>query len=123
MKFLTVITLCISSWFLAPLDVTDDITNALKQGKAQELVKYFDNRISIKVLGQEDMLSKSQSEAIVLDFFNKHKVKNFQTSHSSVVNSGNKFITGTLETTDGGKYRVSILLRGNVITQFRIEND
>ena len=35
---------------------------------------------------------------------------------------GAQYITGTLETSNG-KFRVSILLRQNLIAQFRIEND
>jgi hypothetical protein len=103
-------------------DITDDIANALKQGNTSELVKNFSEKISIKVLNQEDLLSKSQAQAVIEDFFLKHKVKSYQTSHTSIVNGDQQFITGALET-NNGKFRISILVRGNVISQFRIEND
>ncbi|MBP9070254.1 MAG: DUF4783 domain-containing protein, partial [Bacteroidia bacterium] len=37
-------------------------------------------------------------------------------------NTAMQYLTGTLETTNG-KFRVSILIRRNLISQFRIEND
>ncbi|MBP8033584.1 MAG: DUF4783 domain-containing protein [Bacteroidia bacterium] len=103
-------------------DITDDVANALKQGNTSELVKNFAEKISIKVLNQEDLLSKPQAQAVIEDFFSKHKVKSYQTSHTSIVNGNQQFITGSLET-NNGKFRISILVRGNVISQFRIEND
>jgi hypothetical protein len=103
-------------------DVTDDVVAAVKQGKASELVKFFDEKLSVKLLNQEDLLSKAQAEANLKYFFEKHTVKNFTITHSSSVNSNVQVITGTLETSNG-KFRVSILLRRNLISQFRIEND
>lgn len=121
MNIFTAIIFSFFSLFFSSKDVTDDIVNALKQGNTQALVSNFADKVSVKILNQEDLLSKSQSQSLIEDFFNKHKVRNFQTAHSSFVN-GQQFITGNLECNDG-KFRVSILLRGNVISQFRIEND
>lgn len=121
MKIFTVIVVFLFSTLFPSKDITDDIVNALKQGNTQALISNFGDKVSVKILNQEDLLSKSQSQSLIEDFFNKHKVKNFQTAHSSFMN-GQQFITGNLECNDG-KYRVSVLLRGNVISQFRIEND
>lgn len=120
MKLFTAILLSVFSFIAPTKDITDDIVNALKQGNTQALVSNFAEKVSVKILNQEDLLSKAQSQSLIEDFFNRHKVKNFQTAHSSFMN-GQQFITGNLECNDG-KYRVSILLRGNVISQFRIEN-
>ena len=122
MKTLVIFLISLLSFSFSPKDLNDDITNALKQGNTTELVKYFSDKISIKVLTQEDLLSKAQAQTLIEDFFSKHKVKNYQTSHTSIVNSNQQFITGSLET-NNGKFRISILVRGNVISQFRIEND
>ena len=122
MKTLVIFLISLLSFSFTLKDLNDDITNALKQGNTSELVKYFSDKISIKVLTQEDLLSKAQAQTLIEDFFSKHKVKNYQTSHTSIVNSNQQFITGSLET-NNGKFRISILVRGNVISQFRIEND
>lgn len=122
MKALAIFLLSLLSFSFAPKDINDDINNALKQGNASEIVKNFADRVSIKVLTQEDLLSKSQAQALIEDFFSKHKVKSYQTSHTSIVNGDQQFITGSLDTMNG-KFRISILVRGNVISQFRIETD
>lgn len=122
MKTLVIFLISLLGFSFTLKDLNDDITNALKQGNTAELVKFFPDKISIKVLTQEDLLSKAQAQTLIEDFFNKHKVKNYQTSHTSIVNSNQQFITGSLET-NNGKFRISILVRGNVISQFRIEND
>lgn len=112
----------IFTFFFAGVEPSEEIIAALKQGKSSELVKYFNEKVSIKIINQEDVLSKSQAEANLKFFFEKHPVKAFSSSHVSSVNNGAQYITGTLETSNG-KYRVSILLRQNLIAQFRIEND
>ncbi|MES2760695.1 MAG: DUF4783 domain-containing protein [Bacteroidota bacterium] len=122
MKALVILFISLFSFSFTPKDITDDVANSLKQGNASELVKHFAEKVSIKVLNQEDLLSKSQAQALIEDFFLKHKVKTYQTSHTSIVNGDQQFITGALDT-NNGKYRISILVRGNVISQFRIEND
>ena len=122
MKLFVITLISLFSLSFSLKDITDDVANALKQGNTSELVKNFAEKISIKVLNQEDLLSKAQAQAVIEDFFTKHKVKNYQTSHTSIVNGNQQFITGSLET-NNGKFRISILVRGNVISQFRIEND
>ena len=122
MKALVILFISLFSFSFTSRDITDDVANALKQGNASELVKHFAEKVSIKVLNQEDLLSKSQAQALIEDFFSKHKVKSYQTSHTSIVNGDQQFITGALDT-NTGKFRISILVRGNVISQFRIEND
>jgi ribosome biogenesis GTPase A len=121
MKLLVPIFFFISSFFSA-FDVTDDVVAAIKSGKSSELVKFFDEKLTVKILNQEDLLSKAQAEANVKYFFEKHIIKNFTVSQSRTVNSTVQLVSGSLETMNG-KFRVSILLRRNLISQFRIEND
>ena len=122
MKLFLITLISVFSFSFSLKDLTEDVANALKQGSAPSLVKNFSEKVSIKVLSQEDLLSKSQAQVLIEDFFSKHKVKSYQTSHTSIVNGDQQFITGSLDT-NNGKYRISILVRGNVISQFRIEND
>ena len=122
MKALIILFISLFSFSFTSRDITDDVANALKQGNASELVKHFAEKVSIKVLNQEDLLSKPQAQVLIEDFFSKHKVKSYQTSHTSIVNGDQQFITGALDT-NTGKLRISILVRGSVISQFRIEND
>lgn len=120
MKVLFTIVSLFIGFSFTELEISDDIVSALKQGKASELVKNFDEKVSIKLVNQEDVLSKSQAEANIKYFFEKHPVKSFSSSHISSINNNSQYITGTLETTNG-KFRVSVLIKRNLITQFRIE--
>jgi len=122
MKLLISFFYLVSGLFFSGADISDDIVAAMKQGKSTELVKFFDDKVSIKIINQEDVLSKSQAEANVKFFFDKHAVKNFSSVHVSSVNNSSQYITGSLETANG-RFRVSILIRRNLISQFRIETD
>lgn len=122
MKLLITIFSLLFSFFVPAPDITDEVVAALKQGKSSDLVKHFDEKVSIKLINQEDVLSKSQAEANLKYFFEKHPVKSFSSAHVSSVNNNSQYITGTLET-GNEKFRVSILIRRNLISQFRIEND
>lgn len=103
-------------------DVNEDVIIALKSGKASELVKYFDERVSIKIINQEDVLSKAQAEANLNFFFEKHSVKSFtSTSNTASSNNSTQYINGTMETSNG-KFKVSILIKRNLVSQLRIEN-
>ncbi len=121
MKYILTVIFSFFALFTSVDDTAEDAIAALKQGKVSELVKLFDEKVSIKLINQEDVLSKSQAEANIKAFFDKHPVKNFTSSHVSTNNTNFQYLTGTLETANG-KFRVSILIRRNLISQFRIEN-
>ena len=122
MKIIIHIVYFFSCLLIGGVDVTEEVIAAVKQGKASELVKFFDEKVSVKLITQEDVLSKAQAEANLKYFFEKHPVKSFSVTHVSVVNNTSQYISGTLETSNG-KFKVSVLLRRNLISQFRIEND
>lgn len=122
MKLTLSIIFSLFSFLFSSADVPEEIVAALKQGKSTELIKHFGEKVSVKISNQEDVLSKSQAEANIKYFFDKHAVKAFTSSHVSSLNNSAQYITGTLETSNG-KFRVSILIRNNLISQFRIEDD
>jgi len=122
MKSFLIILFGFLFWSFTTMDVTDDVTNSLKKGNFSELVKVFSEKLSVKILEDEDLLSKSQAQALIDDFLSKHKFKSYQALHKSVLNGEQQFITGLLDTYNG-KFRVSILVRGTIISQFRIENN
>ena len=122
MKPLVVFVISVLSLSFTSNDISDNIAIYLKAGNIESLSNVFSDKISIKILDVEDLISKAQAQALIEDFFSKHKVKNYTTLHSSFINSGHQFITGNLETLNG-KFRISVLLRGNLISQLRIEID
>ncbi len=122
MKVFINILYFIVSLFVGAGDVSEEIIVALKHGKSSELVKFFDDKVSIKIINQEDVLSKAQAESNVRVFFEKHNVKTLSNIHVSAVNNGSQYLTTNMQT-NNGKFRISILIRRNLISQFRIEND
>ena len=122
MKLLISLFFAFSGLFFTGAEVSDEIVAALKQGKASELVRYFEDKVAIRIVNQEDVLSKSQAEANLKVFFEKHPVRSFASVHVSSMNNSSQYITGNLETANG-KFRVSILIKRNLVSQFRIEND
>jgi hypothetical protein len=122
MKWLLVIFFSFQGLFTGAPEVTDELISALKQGKASDLVRYFEEKVSVKLITQEDVLSRSQAEANLKFFFEKHPVKNLSAVHISTVNNAAQYLTATLETTNG-RFRVSILIKRNMVSQFRIETD
>lgn len=122
MKLLINIFYFFFAFLFAGVEVSDEIVANIKAGKASELVKSFDEKVSIKIIEQEDVLSRSQAEANLKYFFEKHQVKNFGSIHISNNSAVLQYLTGSLET-NNGKFRVSVLIKRNLVTQFRIEND
>ncbi|MBS1652987.1 MAG: DUF4783 domain-containing protein [Bacteroidetes bacterium] len=122
MKSILIILVGAFAFLSFKLDVSDDVVNALKQGKIAEVTKLLDEKVSVKIQNQEDVLSKQQAEANISYFFEKHQVKNFTTSKINSINNISQYIIGTLETSNG-KFKVSILLRRNLIAQFRVEEE
>jgi hypothetical protein len=120
MKVLLAFIFCFTSFL--PGEPVDEIVNAVKAAKASELVKYFDEKVSVKIITQEDVLSKPQAEANLRYFFEKHPIRSFNATHKSSLNNSSQYITGMLETSNG-KFRVSILIRQGLVSQFRIETD
>lgn len=122
MKLVINIFFFLFSFLFSGGDVTEEIITSIKQSKTTDLVKYFDEKVSIKIITQEDVLSKQQAEANIKYFFEKHSVKGFTNTKTSTVNNTSQYITGNLETTNG-KFKVSVLVRRSLIAQFRIETD
>ena len=122
MKLLVAFYYLVAVPFVGGLPIADDLIASLKLGKASEVVKFFDEKVSVKLIQQEDVLSRSQAEANLKYFFEKHPVKSFSATHKSSINNNSQYVTGTLETSNG-KFRVSILIRQNLVSQFRLEED
>ena len=119
--------LCFQPFFADPFfDVSDDVISAVRQGNATLIATYFNEKIDLKILDQEDVYSKAQAELVLKDFFSKHKVKSFTPSHSSPNKSNNQFVVGSLDTVSG-KFRISFLIKKvedkYLISQFRIETE
>ena len=121
-------TLILSSAFAAGQDQTKipaGISVALKAGNAMELSKYMNSTVGVTLLDKEDFYKKSAAEAILKDFFNEYRAKDFVIRHQGARNDA-QYAIGNLET-DKGNFRVYFLLKkvgpDLLIHQIRIESD
>jgi hypothetical protein len=122
MKLFSGILYLLMSLLFSTNPVADDAIVAIKAAKSADIAKLMDEKVNIKLISQEDVLSRQQAEANIKYFFEKHPVKNFTNTHVSNANQTVQYLTGNLETTNG-KFRVSVLIRRGLIAQFRIEVD
>lgn len=122
-KFVLTFTFLISFVFAYAQGVVGSIGNAIGNGNADGIARYFDNAVSLTISGNQSTYSRSQAEMILKDFFNKNVVKGFSAEHSGSDNN-NSYMIGTLATSHG-KYRTYFSVRQKdgsyVIQEIRFE--
>lgn len=100
--------------------VTDDVSAALNSGYSDGIVLHLNDNVELNIQNVDNVFNKQQTKTILSDFFKKNPPLKFQITHK-----GNKeksqFFIGDLQTTDGN-YRVSVLIKNDLIQQLRIEN-
>ncbi len=101
-------------------DVGDDIATHLKHGTYQEIYKYLDEKVVIKIADKEDLLSKEQCQANLNYFFEKNNLKNFSLIQNTMLNANAQFIYGIADA-GSSKYKISFLIKKSLIVQIRIE--
>ncbi len=101
-------------------DVSEDIINALKYNKYQDLYKFLEDKVIIRILDKEDLLSKEQCAANLSVFFEKNTIKNFTLVQNTTLSANAQFIYGYIDTSDN-KYKISILIKKSRIVQLRID--
>jgi hypothetical protein len=101
--------------------VPDGLQASLKQGNAKETAKFLNSSVELNILGKENVCSKTQAEQIIKSFFDQHPVTGF-----TVIFEGGKdasqYAIGKLNTTKG-IFRVNLLIKNQLVTQLRIEED
>jgi hypothetical protein len=88
------------------------ILNALKAGNAEELSKYFDNFIDLKLPEKEEVknIGKNQASIAVQTFFKDNNIKGFDLSSQRDL-GGTMYVAGKL-VTNGKPYNVTLMMRG-----------
>jgi hypothetical protein len=89
----------------------EDIVNAIKSNRTEELSKYFDNIVPVTINNNQTIYSRNQAEVVLKDFFERNLPKDFLVLDNGSPNSTTKFIIGNLITPSGLKYSVYILIK------------
>lgn len=102
------------------------IFDAMKVGNSTELAKYFNSSIEVVIIETESVYSRQQAEQIVKTFFEKNTPKNFTLLHQGGKSEA-QYAIGTLDVTNGKKFRVYFLVKEQsgspLIHQLRIEEE
>ena len=89
----------------------EDMVNAIKNNRVEDMVKYFDNIVPITINNTQSTYSRNQAEVVLKDFFEKNTPKDFLIMDNGSPNNSSKFIIGSLVTPSGTKYNVYILMK------------
>jgi hypothetical protein len=92
-----------------PVTGLDDVIGALRNGNAQELSRFIDDKIEISLPDKSDSYSKSQAIMVLKDFFNNSGVTGFEVQFKGE-NGGSQFCVGKLQTKSGG-YRTTVFMK------------
>lgn len=92
-----------------PVTGLDEVIGALRNGNAQELAKYADDKIEISLPDKSDSYSKSQAVMVLKDFFNNNGVTGFEVQFKGE-NGGSQFCVGKLQT-KSGTYRTTVFMK------------
>jgi hypothetical protein len=92
-----------------PIYSIEEVVTAMRSGNANQLSRYFDDRIDIQLPSKSDNYSRTQAEMILKDFFSSNEVKNFQVKHKGE-NNGAQFCIGLLQTRNGN-YRTKLYMK------------
>ena len=102
----------------------DEMVNALKEGNAAEIARYFDNTVEITLPDKSNSYSKSQGEVVLRDFFINNPVKGFNLLHKGE-NNGSQYCIGNL-VTKNGTYRATVFMKlkggRQILQEIRFEN-
>ncbi|MEE4178039.1 MAG: DUF4783 domain-containing protein [Bacteroides sp.] len=96
-----------------------EISQAIRQGNAREMSKYFGQNVDLTLPGSEGTFSKSQAEVILRNFFSKNAPKELSVNHQGNSRDGSVYVIGTLQTRNGQTFRTYFLLK-KVSDTFRL---
>ncbi len=112
--------------FLIPTqkEINETINTFIQHGKSNELSRYFDEKIELKVVDKENLFSKSQAEKIIEEFFRQFPPDDFTEIKNNTAKQAKQFVSGRY-TSGKFKFKISYLLKKTndnfLITQLRIE--
>ena len=94
----------------AVVDVSDDISAAIRAGSARELSRFMANTVTLTIEDDEDAFSREQAAQILKDFFTRNPPKAFTLMHKSAAKDGSQYAIGKFESGDK-VYRTYFLLK------------
>ncbi|MFY9161111.1 MAG: DUF4783 domain-containing protein, partial [Paludibacteraceae bacterium] len=104
----------------AQTNVTDDVVAAFNSGYSDGIANHLNNNVELTIDQVDNVFNKQQTRTILSSFFKKNQPLKFTVMHKGDKDRS-QFMIGNLETTTG-RFRVSVLIKNDLIQQLRIEN-
>ena len=95
---------------LSATPITENLSNALKNGDAEEISRHFGASVDLSIPNNEGVYSKVQAKLILKTFFLKNKPSDFSVVHNGDSKNNSYYSIGNL-TTSKGNFRTYILYK------------
>lgn len=89
----------------------EEVSNAIKYGKAAEIVKHFDDVVPVTINNSQSTYSRTQAEMVLKDFFGRNNPSDMVILNNNSADNSSRFVVGEMKTAGGGKYSVYILFK------------
>ncbi|MBC7720676.1 MAG: DUF4783 domain-containing protein [Pedobacter sp.] len=110
-KFLLLTVISVALFSFKTADNVPAIINALKIGSAEEVGKYFDNFIDLKLPEKDEIknMGKNQASIALQSFFKDNGIKGFELTSQREMGAS-MYLAGKLQNAGKG-YNITILLK------------
>lgn len=127
MKKLLFVLLIAPSIAMVNADNLSSISKAISKGDANALAQYFDDKVEVSILDDDNLLDKAQAKKALADFFTQYKPQSYNQVHDGTSKgAGSKYTIGNLKA-NGDVYRVYVYMKvtGNayMIQEISISED
>lgn len=106
---------------LAQSEVIKKFAANLQAGNLPELIKGFDEQIELDIDGDEQTLTKGDSEAPLKSFLENHPIQKFEYIHKGSSGSANYAIARYIY--GGGSYRVMVKTEDGLIEKIEFKKE
>jgi len=111
MKKLLFILLIAPSIAMVTPDNLSSISKAISNGDANALSQYFDDKVEVSILDDENLLDKVEAKKALQGFFTKNKPQSYNQVHDGTSKgAGSKYTIGNLKA-NGKVYRVYVYMK------------
>ena len=109
-KFLFILLIAPSIAMVTP-DNLSSISKAISNGDAGALSQYFDDKVEVSILDDENLLDRTQAKKALESFFAKNKPQSYNQVHDGTSKgAGSKYTIGNLKA-NGKVFRVYVYMK------------
>lgn len=112
---------------MAPADNLNSISKAIGNGDANALSQYFDDKVEMAILDDENLMDRNDAKQALNKFFTSHKPQSYNQVHDGTSKGeGSKYTIGNLKA-NGQTFRVYVYMKVSgsdyVIQEISISED